>query len=77
MQRLTQEVPYSRGHCRLLVDAEEGASAEALAAHVVGEAPPGASMMGALSASAAATAAAAAASAQVRVLLPLPVQRVS
>ena len=77
MERLTQEVPYSRGHCRLLVDAEEGASAEALAAHVVGEAPPGASMMGALSASAAATAAAAVSSAQARLPLPLPAPGVS
>mmetsp|Transcript_21045 Transcript_21045/g.63327 ORF Transcript_21045/g.63327 Transcript_21045/m.63327 type:complete len:679 (+) Transcript_21045:189-2225(+) len=65
VERLTQEVPYSRGHCRQLVDAEEGAAAEALAAHVVGDAPPEADLTAVMSATTAATAAAAVAATEV------------
>ncbi len=68
VERVTQEVPFTRAHCRLLPDEEEVAAAEATAEHVLEDAPPGAPLLAAMAAHAAAAAAAATASAQVSIL---------
>ena len=65
VERVTQEVPFTRAHCRLLPDEEEVAAAEATAEHVLEDAPPGAPLLTAMAAHAAAAAAAATAAAQV------------
>jgi hypothetical protein len=65
VERVTQEVPFTRAHCRLLPDEEEVAAAEATAEHVLEDAPPGAPLLAAMAAHAAAAAAAANAAAQV------------
>ena len=65
VERVTQEVPFTRAHCRLLPDAEEVAAAEGTAERMLETAPPGAQLLSAMAAHNAAAAAAATASAQV------------
>lgn len=65
VERVTQEVPFTRGHCRLMQDAEEVAAAESTAEHVLEDAPADTPLLSAMSAHNAAAAAAASASAQV------------
>lgn len=68
VETVTQEVPYSKGRCRLLPDAEEMAAAESLASHVVEDAPLDATLVSAMAATISASKAAAAASAEVQYL---------